>query len=140
MIRKLAIGFALLTSGAGPSLAQDASEGAAIFEAQCAACHVVRDAAGQTLAGRTGRLGPNLVGIAGQPAGQDSEYRYGAGLKAAAEDGLVWDEANFIAYLQDPNDFLRSYTGDRGARSKMAWQVRLKSEAADLYAFLESLD
>lgn len=130
--------FALLL--ASPAVAQDAGNGATLFEKQCASCHVVVNDLGETLAGHRARIGPNLNGVIGQAAGHDADFRYGPGLMAASDAGLTWDAGNFVAYLMNPDGFLRAFTGDAGARSKMAWKVRRDSEAADLFAFLASLD
>ena len=123
---------------AGTAHAQDAeaiARGEAAFS-QCQSCHVVRDDAGTVLAGRNGRTGPNLFGVVGRVAGSYPDFRYGDGMVRAGEMGLVWDEASLIAYLQDPTDFLRSYTGNARARGNMSFRVRGADQASDLYAFL----
>jgi cytochrome c len=58
---------------------------------------------------------------------------------AAGEKGLVWDQASFVAYVQDPTPFLREYLEDTGARGSMAFKVRSEEDAKNLYAFLASL-
>lgn len=95
-LKLLAAAFSL---AAAPVLAQDtmidltatgdAAAGESAFR-QCATCHVVTDPAGNTLAGRAARTGPNLYGVAGRVAGSiegiplfrldDSGRRAGAGL------------------------------------------------------------
>jgi len=117
----------------------DAAAGERAFRA-CQACHVVVNDAGDTLAGRNARTGPNLYGIAGRAAGSVDGFRYSASLSAAGEAGLVWDEASFAAYVQDPTGFLSDYLGDSGARGNMAYKVRKEQDAADLYAYLASLE
>ena len=136
--------FAIVLAGcmmAAPALAQtagDPAEGEKAFR-QCQTCHVVADASGNVLAGRNAKTGPNLFGIVGHPAAAVPDFAYGDGIKAAAEKGLVWDEASFVAYVQDPTAFLREYTGDSGARSKMTFKVRSEEDAANLAAYLTSL-
>lgn len=121
--------------------AQDASpgdpaKGEADFSRQCVACHVVADASGQVLAGRSGRTGPNLHGVVGRVAGSYPDYDYGASMLAYGATGAVWAEENLVAYLQDPTPFLRDALQDPGARGKMSFKVRKEEDARDLYAFL----
>ncbi|QBY02076.1 c-type cytochrome [Rhodophyticola sp. CCM32] len=116
----------------------DAAAGEAAFR-QCIACHVVVNDAGETLAGRNARTGPNLFGIAGRTAGTYEEFRYSASMTAAGEAGLVWDEEGFVTYVQDPTGFLREYLDDSGARGSMSFRVRSPEDAANLYAYIMSL-
>lgn len=137
-----AIALAAMACAAAPALAQDASgdadKGKRVFN-QCQACHVVEAPDGTVLAGRAGKIGPNLYGIAGRPAGSVEGFKYGDGLKEAGEKGLVWDEASFVKYVQDPTAFLREFTGDSGARSAMAFKLRKEEDARDVYAYITSL-
>lgn len=104
---------------------------------QCRACHMIVSPDGTTIQ-NGGRVGPNLYGIVGRQAGTVDGFRYGADLVAAGEAGLVWDEANFVEYVQDPTGFIRSHTGNSSARSPMNFQMR--SGAQDMFAYLDSLD
>lgn len=113
----------------------DAAAGEGHFQQQCISCHVVEDEAGEVLAGRNARVGPNLYGVVGRVAGGLEDYDYSDLLKAYGEDGAVWEEENFVGFVQDPTGFLREATGEDG-RSKMAYQVRDEQEAHDLYAYL----
>lgn len=125
-----------------PALAQEATGDAAAGEeafGQCATCHVVVDDAGETLAGRNARTGPNLYGVAGRQAGIVEDFRYGDDMVKAGEAGLSWTEEDFVAYVQDPTGYLREVLDDRRARGKMAYKVRDEAEAVNLYAYLESL-
>jgi cytochrome c len=126
--------------GPGATFAQDAMVGDAAageehFSRQCVACHVVRDEAGEVLAGRNARTGPNLYGVAGNRPAHDPEFDYSDLMIAYSEMDVVWEEGNFVAYVQDPTGFLREATGEDG-RSKMAFQVRDEQQAHDLWAFL----
>ena len=116
----------------------DPAAGADAFS-QCQACHVVRNDAGETLAGRNAKSGPNLWAIAGSKAGAVEGFRYGKSIVEAGEAGLVWDEANFVAYVSDPTGFLRTYLDDSKARGKMSFRVRKEEDAVNLYAYLASL-
>ena len=126
----------LLAAGiAAPAMAQDAgdpAEGEKLFN-RCKACHMIESPAGETIQ-RGGRVGPNLYGVAGGPAAEVEGFRYGDGILAAADMGLEWTQENFVAYTEDPQAFLREYTGDSGARSKMAFKLR--DGGADIYAYL----
>jgi cytochrome c len=127
---------------AAPAMAQDVTGDAAAGESvfrQCQTCHVVADESGEVLAGRNAKTGPNLYGVVGREAASVEGYSYGDGLVAAAEKGLVWNEAELLPYLQDPTAFLREYTGDAGARSKMTFRVRSEEDALNVIAYIHSL-
>ncbi|PWR02919.1 cytochrome C [Meridianimarinicoccus roseus] len=117
----------------------DAAAGEKAFRG-CQACHVVENAAGDVLAGRNAKTGPNLYQVAGRPAGSIDGFRYSDSMAAAGEAGLVWDEESFVAYVQDPTGFLREYLDDSGARGAMSYKVRKEEDAVDLYAYLSSLE
>ncbi|MDO6730003.1 c-type cytochrome [Marinovum sp. 2_MG-2023] len=116
----------------------DVAKGEKAFK-KCQSCHVVKNDAGEVLAGRAAKTGPNLFAVAGRTAGTLEGYRYGNDLVAAGEAGLVYDEARFVTYVMDPKAAIQEVTGDGSARSKMSYKVRKEDEAKDLYAFLLSL-
>lgn len=136
-MNRILIALALAGLSAAPALAQDVAAGERTFN-QCKACHTVADAAGNVIV-RGGAVGPNLYGLPGRPAAAVEGFRYGPGIVAAAGKGLVWDEANFTAYLADPNAFLRSFTGDNSVRSNMPFRLPNAADAANVYAYLASL-
>jgi cytochrome c len=127
---------ALLALSPLAAMAGDPEAGAAAFTSQCSSCHVVVNDAGETLAGRNARTGPNLYGVIGRQAGIIEGFRYGPSIVEAGTNGLVWDEESIVAYLQNPNTFLRETLGNNRARGNMAFQVRSEDAARDLYAFL----
>ena len=143
-MKKLAC-IAMLTGFAAPAFAEahvsgDVANGEAQFDRQCVACHVVVDSSGKKLAGRNGRSGPNLHNVAGAVAGKVNGYRYGKSIVVAgAKNGLLWNEENFVAYVQDPKGFLRLFLGDKKARAKMTYKVRKERDAIYIYAYLLSL-
>ena len=143
MIRRLGPVLAILAAaGAWPARAQDdptasgdAAAGERAFRA-CVSCHVVRAPDGEVLAGRASRTGPNLYGVVGRRAGQVEDFRYSDLMILAGEAGLVWDEASFVPYVQDPTGHLRAVSGESSGRGKMTYRVRPEADAADLYAYL----
>ena len=116
----------------------DAAAGEAAFR-QCISCHVVANDAGEVLAGRNGRTGPNLYAIHDRPLGSVDGFRYSPSFGAANEAGLVWDEAAFVAYVMDPTGYLREALDDSSARGAMAFRVRSEEDARNLYAYIDSL-
>jgi len=128
----------LLSVLAAPAFAEshaDAAAGEAAFR-KCQACHVVQDASGNVLAGRSGRTGPNLFGVVGRTAGTVPDFSYKASIIQAGEKGLVWNEEEIAKYLADPSAYLQAYLGDGSARSGMSLKIRNEKEAMDLAAFL----
>ena len=103
---------------------------------KCKSCHQIVDPAGETIV-KGGKTGPNLYGIVGRTAGTIEGFKYGTSIVAAGENGLVWDEENFIAYAQDPKSFLKDYLGKTSAKSKMTF--RLKKGAEDVFAYIVSV-
>ncbi len=124
----------------GNPVTGDVIAGEIAYSKQCVACHVVVNDDGKKLAGRNGKSGPNLYNIAGAVAGMVEGYRYGKSIVAAgAENSLVWTEDTFVAYVQDPKGFLRTYLDDKKARAKMSYKVRNEEDARNIYAYLFSL-
>ena len=143
---RLTLIVAAVLLGSGAALAQEEPEGDAIageehFQRQCIACHVVQNEEGEVLAGRNARVGPNLHGVIGRVAGSYPDYDYSQLMEVYREGGEdgeepVWEEENFVGYVQDPTGFLRTATGEDRGRSKMAYQVRDEQQAYDLHAYL----
>ena len=121
-----------LSFAAAPAFAQgNAETGEGVFN-RCKSCHTIAD--GDDVIVRGGRSGPNLFGIIGSAAGAEEGFRYGAGLTAAAEAGLVWDEENLATYVADPGSFLQEFLGSGSARSNMGF--RLRNGGEDVAAYL----
>lgn len=116
---------------ATPLLAEDA------LWRDCRTCHAVEAPSGDILA-RGGRSGPNLYGIANRPLAADSGFRfYSDDMRAAAATGARWSEDNFVAYLSNPDQFLRTITGNPDAESGM--HIELRSGAREVFEFLRVL-
>ena len=128
--------LACLALAAAPAFAEgDAAKGEKGFK-QCQTCHVVVNEAGETLAGKGAKVGPNLYGVFGRVAGSLEGFKYGESIIAAGAAGLVWDEATFVAYVQNPSAFLQAQLNDKKAKGKMVFKVKDAETAADLYAYL----
>ncbi|MEQ8366493.1 MAG: cytochrome C [Roseicyclus sp.] len=144
MSRKLMLAAAATLFSAPMAMADahaasgDAAAGEAAFR-QCIACHVVVNDAGETLAGRNGRQGPNLYGIAGESFGHVEGFNFSPGMIALNEAGVLITEETFAAYVQDPTGYIREATGDNSLRGAMAFRVRSEEDAINLYAYLVSL-
>lgn len=135
MKSKLAI-FAVLATAAAPAFAAgDATKGEAVFK-QCQTCHSVMDETGKLVAGKGAKTGPNLYGVFGRQVGSYPDFKYGDSIVAAGKTGLVWDEASFVDYVQDPSNHWKTVLGDKSAKSKMMFKVKNAAVAEDVYAYL----
>lgn len=119
--------------------AGDAEAGAKVFN-KCQTCHVVANEAGEVLAGKNAKTGPNLYGVVGRAAGTQADFadKYGDSIVALGASGYTWTEADLAVYLADPAKFLKEKTGDDKARSKMSFKLNNETEAANVAAFLAS--
>ncbi|MBX5157999.1 MULTISPECIES: cytochrome c family protein [unclassified Rhizobium] len=99
----------------------DATAGATVFK-KCATCHIAES--------DTNKVGPSLNKLFGRKAGTHPDFAYSAGMKAAGEGGLVWDETVLRDYLHNPRAKVKG--------TKMAF-VGLKDdqEITDLIAYLK---
>ena len=128
----------LSTVLAAPAFAAgDAEAGAKVFN-KCQTCHVVANEAGEVLAGKNAKTGPNLYGVVGRAAGSYPEFKYKESIVALGAGGFTWTEADIVAYLADPTKFLKEKTGDAKARSGMTFKLTNETEAANVAAFLAS--
>ncbi len=115
-------GAALLAAATQPARAQDAAAGEKVF-AQCRACHQVGETAKNL-------VGPILNGVVGQKAGAREGYSYSAAMK---ESGLVWNEATFAEYIQNPRA--------KVAGTKMIYAgLKDDKRIGDLLAYLKQFD
>ncbi|MGY6549849.1 MAG: c-type cytochrome [Roseinatronobacter sp.] len=101
----------------------------------CRTCHAIEAPDGQVIE-RGGRSGPNLYGIANRPIASDRGFRFFSDdLRAAGQTGARWTADNFVAYLADPDQFLRSVTGNPDASSGM--HVQLRTGGRELFDWLQ---
>ncbi len=126
---------AIVLSSTG-AFAQDAAKGEQIFK-QCMTCHRIGPDAKNL-------IGPVLTGVVGRPTGTYPGFAYSALNKAAGENGLVWTADNIIAYLPDPNAFLKKYLTDKGkadlavGSTKMAFKLADEQQRKDVVAYLST--
>lgn len=96
--------------------------GKKVAKRHCTVCHSF-DKGGKVV------FGPNLFGIAGKPAAAVEGYRYSKALK---NSGLIWTEKNVIAFMSNPEQFVKGTTarfpGLKSAKDK-----------ADIVAYIKSL-
>lgn len=122
---------------AAPAFAQDVALGEKEFR-KCKACHMIQDAEGDDIV-KGGKTGPNLFNIVGRKIAAQEDFKYGAGILEAASmnSDLVWTEEELVAYVTDPNAWLKEKTGDDAAKTKMTFKLR--KAQADVAAYLASV-
>jgi cytochrome c len=130
------IGSLIGAALAMPAFAQDgdAANGEKEFR-KCKACHMIQSPDGEDIV-KGGKVGPNLYGIVGQPAGSQEDFKYSDALVELKDSGEVWTVEDLAAYITDPNTFVQEKTGDDSARTKMTF--KLNKNQADVAAFLAS--
>jgi cytochrome c len=121
-MRCLTVGIfaGVLALSASAALAQgDPDKGKKVFN-KCKTCHVVDE--------EKNKIGPNLVGIIGRPAGSVADFKYSDAMMAS---GITWDAETIAAYVADPKGYI--------AGNKMAFAgLKKEEEIADLIAYLEA--
>src|SRR5262245_34899434 len=118
MVRGLIIGPMILAASIAHAIAQDISAGEAAFP-KCQICHDVGEAA-------KNKLGPELNGLDGRKAGTAEAYAYSDSNK---NSGIVWSEASFKEYLEDPQAKMPG--------TKMIFSDKNEKEVTDLWAYLK---
>ncbi len=114
------IGFAL----SAPALADgDAAAGEKVFK-KCQACHKVGE-------GAKNAVGPVLNGVVGRAAGTGADFKYSQLNQNAGAAGLIWTEENILAYLPDPNGFLKKFLTDAGKADQIAGATKMTFKLAD---------
>ncbi|MCX7560393.1 c-type cytochrome [Sulfitobacter sp. F26204] len=76
-----------------------AAAGEKVFK-KCKSCHQVGE-------GAKNRSGPVLTNVVGKPAGAVEGFKYSKPMKAAAEEGLIWTEAELSAFLAKPKAYMK---------------------------------
>ena len=84
-----------------------------------------------------------LTGIIGRQSGTAAGFSYSALNKAAGENGLVWTNELILAYLPDPNAFLKKFLTDKGkpelatGSTKMVFKLADEQQRKDVIAYLD---
>lgn len=121
LLRLLAFLTLSLAVGAGATAA-DPEAGARVFK-KCQACHAVGE-------GAANKVGPELNGLFGRPAGSAPGYDYS---EANRDSGIVWTEETFTAYIRNPRGYIKG--------TKMVFAgLKKDEEIADLIAYLQQFD
>ena len=118
---RLLVGCAVLSAtlaGAALAAADDAVRGAALYQAQCAACH----------APDFNGVGPRHRGVVGRKAGAVPGFAYSPALK---NFGALWSDALLDRWLADPETLVPG--------QRMGVNVPEGRDRADLIAFLKKL-
>ncbi|MDA8829701.1 c-type cytochrome [Planktomarina temperata] len=100
-----------------------AAAGEKVFK-KCKSCHQVGEKA-------KNRSGPVLNSVVGAAAGSVEGFKYSNALRDAAQDGLIWSEAELTAFLAKPKAYLKgtkmSFAGLRKAADQAAVIEYLKT-------------
>jgi cytochrome c len=132
---KIVASVAVLVSIGGAASAQDAAKGEQVFK-QCMTCHRIGP-------GAKNLVGPALTGIIGRQSGTAPGFAYSAINKAAGENGLVWTNELIMAYLPDPNAFMKKFLTDKGkaelatGSTKMAFKLADEQQRKDVIAYID---
>ncbi|MBL4768623.1 MAG: cytochrome c family protein [Rhodobacteraceae bacterium] len=118
----------LLIAISQPAAAQDTSQGETVFK-KCKSCHMIGPEA-------KNKTGPNLTGVIGRPAGTYEGYKYSKSMRAVGEGGLIWDEDQLFAYLENPTKYLRKRLDNRKAKAKMSLKLRDEDDRKNVIAYL----
>jgi cytochrome c len=122
MVRTLITAAALIAASAGVALAQDVDKGATVFK-KCSICHKIGP-------GATNLVGPELNGLDGRHSGSVAGYSYS---DANKNSGIVWSEATFKEYIQDPKAKIPG--------TKMIFAgIKNEQDINDLWAYLKQFD
>ena len=119
MMKRVSIAIVALAASAGVAVAGNIAAGEMSFK-KCMACHSI---------GETGKnmVGPVLNGLKGRKSGSVPGYNYS---DANKNSGIVWDEATFKEYINDPKVKI--------PRTKMVFPgIKNEKESEDLWSFLE---
>jgi cytochrome c len=101
-----------------PAFAGDPEAGAKVFK-KCLACHAIGE-------GAKNKVGPELNGLFGRPAGSVPGYDYS---DANKNSGIVWTPEVFAEYIKNPRAYIEG--------TKMAFAgLKKDKEIEDITAYL----
>lgn len=126
----------IIASSGSAFAAGDAAEGELVFK-KCSACHRVGE-------GAKNLVGPVLNGVIGRKAGTAEGFAYSTLNKSTGEAGLVWTEELILAYLEEPNAFLKKFLTDKGkadlatGATKMVFKLPDETDRNNVIAYLKT--
>lgn len=101
-----------------PAAAQDLANGEKVWK-KCKACHTLEE-------GGKNKIGPNLFGYSGRPAGSAEDFKYSKAFLAA---GLTWNDETQRAWLADPRGMVKG--------TKMAFPgLKKEEDITDVLAYI----
>lgn len=116
------VAVAIIGLASASAAAQDAAKGEHVFNV-CRPCHDIGPDA-------VNKLGPELNGLDGRPAGSAPDYPYS---DANKKSGIVWKEATFKRYVHDPQAMVPG--------TKMYFVgIKNTQEINDLWAYVSRFD
>ena len=136
--RVLITAAAALVSASAAYADGHVTAGEKLVAKHCKACHTISDGDDVILKG--GKIGPNLFGIIGRTAGTYEGFKYGKHTAEAGEKGLAWDEDEIVDYLANPRNYLRTYLGNKKAKSKMSFKMKDEKKRMAVAAYRVSLN
>ena len=121
-MKKSIAAAALLAASAHAALAQDVQKGMSLFN-QCQICHSIGP-------GAQNKIGPELNGLDGRPAGSAPNFAYS---DANKNSGITWNEASFKDYIKDPRAKVPG--------TKMVFAgIKNEQQVNDLWAYIKQFD
>jgi cytochrome c len=122
IMRTLMIAAGLLIASTAIGFAQDVEKGEKSFK-KCLICHSIGP-------GAQNKVGPELNGLDGRPAGTAPNYSYS---DANKNSGVTWNEASFKEYIKDPKAKIPG--------TKMIFAgITNDQEISDLWAYISRFD
>jgi cytochrome c len=122
MFGRATVAALIIHASACAALAQDLANGQHAFN-KCLPCHSIGPGAGN-------KIGPELDGLDGRRSGIVANFSYS---DANKNSGIVWNEATFKEYIQDPQAKVPG--------TKMTFAgIKNDNEINDLWAYIKQFD
>jgi cytochrome c len=119
---RLILAAGLIAGYASAASAQDVAKGEISFH-KCLPCHSIGDDA-------QNKIGPELNGLDGRHSGTVPDFEYS---DANKNSGIVWNEAKFKEYIQDPRGVVPG--------TKMIFAgIKKPDEINDLWAYVSQFN